>query len=103
MCPKSQKRDKNSAEPFESSAFYLLPEPSLAEPLKRFCRILYSFLRLWTPLETFGNLQNLFGGFFKAPFFRVVAVACYFKNTHIHPPSHCKKKRYFTEPLKKVR
>lgn len=32
MHPKSQKRDKNLAEPFEGSEFYPQPEPSLAEP-----------------------------------------------------------------------
>ncbi len=32
MCPKSQKKEKNSTKPFEGSAFYPLAEPSLTEP-----------------------------------------------------------------------
>jgi hypothetical protein len=55
-----EKRIKNSTEPFEGSAFYSTPEPSLTEPFFGFCttkkgsvrkygtlRVLYKTINLW--------------------------------------------------------
>ena len=37
MCPKSQKKEKKSTEPFEDSVFYSIAEPPLTEPFLRSC------------------------------------------------------------------
>jgi hypothetical protein len=37
MCQKFEKKDKNSTEPFEDSAFYPTAEPSLTKLFFRFC------------------------------------------------------------------
>ena len=59
MRPKSQKRIKNSAEPFDGSGFYPIAEPALAEPFFKFRRAKTVPLRIQNP-DGFELNSNVF-------------------------------------------
>jgi hypothetical protein len=67
----------NALVAFRGRPLFLFSPKGTLKKIKELCRTLRKgsveffilFLRLWTHLETFGNLQNLFEGFSKAPLF----------------------------------